>query len=660
MAKLWTLLALALAQGGAPQSGPLELTPVPGFQDVVAYHLPPIPQPLAHRVQQYAEVRSAALRDVSEDGRRLLIGTTFCNTEQLHRVSQALGIREQLTFFAQPVAQAAFLPGDPFTLFFLQDVAGGGAYQLQRLDLRTARTELLTDGKSRHETFALSKEGRWIAYSGTGRNGRDTDVYVAEVANARTARRLTEREGTWLPLAFSPDGRQLLVKEQRAPDDAELWLLDAATAAPRLLTPEARTHGKASIASALFSADGKGLYVLSDRGTDFTTLFHVDLSKPGESFKPLLPDVAHDVERVAVASDGALVFATNEAGASRVYVLRGKRVEPLPIPAGVVSALRFARDRPDALFLALESPTSPTDVFEVSLKTKKLTRWTKSEVGGLDARSFVAPELVRYQALDGFALEAFLYRPKDVVKGQRLPVVVAFHDGPASEERAAFRPEYQLLLEHGMAVLAPNVRGSDGAGKASRAADDGVKREQVLLDIQATLRWLSRQDDLDASRVAALGTGYGGYLALASAAFYPGEFRAAVDLGGLAHLGTFLEASPPYRRDALRAEYGDERLPDVRVVLERISPLNAVERMKASLLVVQGKQDARFPRAQAEALVRARGQEGWYLLALEEGPGAWTAQHQTLVTQTVLLFLQKTLFEPPRAAHPTSGKGRRR
>ncbi len=647
MALVGKVLAVALLHGAAPAPGTLELQAVAGVEDVVAAHVPAIPKALAERVQTYAEVRSTSLRDVSADGRRVLIGTNFCNSEQLHQVSDALGAREQLTFFQEPVAKASFLPGDPFTLFFLQAPRGGEGTQLQRLDLRTARLELLTDGKSRHETFVLSRDGRWIAYSGTARNGKDADVYLAEVADAQTARRLTDRQGASLPLAFSPDGRQLLVKEERSPDDAELSLLDVATGVRRVLAPETRTHGKASLREALFSPDGKSVYLLSDRGRDTTTLFRVALSPPNAALELLLPDMAHDVEWLAVAEDGSVALATDEGGASHLYLLRAQRLESLSLPSGVVSALRFAPGRSDVLFLALETPTSPRDVWALSLKTKKLVRWTKSEVGGLDARSFVTPELVHYDALDARPLQAFLYKPRDVPKGRRLPVVVAFHDGPDSEERASFHPEYQLLLEQGMAVLAPNLRGSTGAGKSSGAADDGVKREQVLLDIQATLRWLVRQPDLDASRVAAVGTGYGGYLALAAASFYPSDFRAAVDVEGMAHLPTFLESSPPYSREALRAEYGDERQPEVRAVLERISPLNAADRMKASLLVVQGKKDGRVPRAQAEQLVRARGKDGWYLLALEEGGGLWTKEHRLLVTATVLLFLQQTLLGPP-------------
>jgi dipeptidyl aminopeptidase/acylaminoacyl peptidase len=648
--KLWNVLALVLAQGTTPSTAGLELQAVPGAEGLVGVHLSPIPLPLERRVLQYAQVRTATLRDVSEDGHHLLIGTNFGNTEQLHRVSMALGTREQLTFFEKPVGKAAFLPGDPGTLFFLEGSGLADTSQLLRLDLRTARSELLTDGKSRHETFILSKDGRWIAYSGTGRDGRDTDVYLAEVADARNARRLTELDGTWLPLEFSPDGQKLLVKLERAEDDADVWLLDAASGARRLLTPEAAAHGKASVKSAFFSADGKAVYLLTDRGQDFITLQRVDLSGKEAVLETVLEDVSHDVEHAAVAKDGTLVYAVNESGYSRAYVLRGKKPEALPLPPCVVASLRFARDVSDSVFLALESPTSPLDVYEVSLKTKKLVRWTKSEVGGLDARAFVTPELVRYKAQDGLALSGFFYRPGDVPKGKRLPVVVSFHDGPAVQERPVFHPEYQALLEQGIAVLAPNVRGSDGSGKAFRAADDGVKRAQVLEDIAATLAFLGRQPDVDASRIACVGTGYGGYLALAAAAFYPAEVRAAVDVLGMAHLPTFIETEVPYRRDALRAEYGDERLPEVRAVLERLSPLGAAPRMQGALLVVQGKKDTRAPRAHAEQLVQARGKDGYYLLALEEGRGPWRKERRDVATMTLLLFLQqKLLGAVPRA-----------
>jgi dipeptidyl aminopeptidase/acylaminoacyl peptidase len=654
MPLLVKLLALVLSQGSGLSAGPPpapELRPAPGNPNVLTSGLPAIPPELVRRVLQYGQTRSATLYDVSEDGQRVLIGTRFGRTEQLHRVSQPLGMREQLTFLEEPVGKAAFLPGDPFTLFFLQDSGGGELYQLERLDLRTGHAELLTDGKSRHESFVLSREGRWIAYSGTSRNGKDADVYLAEVADAHAPRRLTELEGSWLPVEFSPDGRRLLVwRRSGAAAFTDVTLVEVGSGARRALTPAAE---RPRVRQALFSPDGKGVYLVTDAESSYASLRYVDLGRPEALLEAVVPDLPWNVEWAAVARDGTVVFSTNEDGYSHAYRLRGKHVEALPLPAGVLDAFCFPRDRSDVLVFSLQSPTSPTDVWQLSLKTKKLTRWTRSEVGGLDTRRFVTPALVRYPAADGLQVPALLYRPRDAPKGARVPVVVYWHGGPERQERPDFHPEFQLLLEQGIAVLAPNVRGSEGYGKSYLAADDGVAREQVLKDIAATLQWLAVQPDLDASRVAAYGEGYGGYLALASVAFYPAAFRAAVDVAGIPHLVHFLENTEAYLRDARRTEYGDERLPEVRAVLERLSPLSAAENIQAALLVVQGKKDARVPPREAEQLVqavRSRGHAVWYLLALDEGHGLRKKENRELATMALVLFLRQTLAV--RAAGP--------
>ncbi len=650
MARLFPLLALLLAQGPPASPAPLALVAVPGHPAFLAAHVPPVPPALSFRVLQYAQARSAALRDVSEDGRTVLLSTQLGTGEQLHRVSAPLGMREQLTFLDAAPGPAAFLPGDPFTLFYLEDRGGGAVYQLWRLDLRTGRTELLTDGTSRHDTFVLSRDGRWLAYGGTGRNGKDTDVYLAEVADARRARRLTELDGRWLPLAFSPDGGRLLLAEGEGEESRRLWLLDIATGARRPLFPGPAGAPAATVRQALFRPDGRAVYLLTDAGSDFTVLRELPLSPEGAPLQPVVPDPGAEVEELAVARDGTLVFSTNEAGFSRAYLVHGGRAERLPLPEGVLHGLRFPLGRSDVLFLGMEGPTSPSDVWQLSLKTKKLERWTKSEVGGLDARTWAAPKLLRYASADGVPLSAFLYLPREVPAGTRVPVVLAFHDGPDAEERPVFRWDYQLLLEQGLAVLAPNLRGSTGFGKAFRALDDGVGRAQVVKDIAATLALIPRQPELDGARVAVWGEGYGGTLALLAAAFFPEAVSAAVDVSGVVDWPGFLEAAPPYRRDALRREYGDERVPEVRAVQEQLSPLSAVGRLKAPVLVVHGKRDSRVPEKQAQALAQARGPDGWYLLALEEGHGFWRKEARTLATQVTVLFLTEKLRAPPRTA----------
>jgi dipeptidyl aminopeptidase/acylaminoacyl peptidase len=201
-----------------------------------------------------------------------------------------------------------------------------------------------------------------------------------------------------------------------------------------------------------------------------------------------------------------------------------------------------------------------------------------------------------------------------------------------------------------VAVLMPNVRGSDGYGKDFLAADNGILREESLKDIGATLDWIATQPDLDPERVGAYGGSYGGYMTLATATFYPDRICAAVDVVGISSIPTFLQNTQAYRRDLRRAEYGDERDPAVRAVQERISPLNFVDRIKCALFVQQGKNDPRVPQSEAEqivAAVRARHNGNtdscWYLLATNEGHGFAKKENRDYALAATVLFLQKHL-----------------
>jgi dipeptidyl aminopeptidase/acylaminoacyl peptidase len=229
-------------------------------------------------------------------------------------------------------------------------------------------------------------------------------------------------------------------------------------------------------------------------------------------------------------------------------------------------------------------------------------------------------------------------------------VVIVWHGGPEGQSRPTFSPVVQLLAaELGIAVLLPNVRGSIGYGKAYLAADDGVKREQALTDIGATLDFIGKQPELDASRVGVYGGSYGGYMTLATVAFHGKRVRAAVDVVGISNLATFLEHTQAYRRDLRRAEYGDERDPAVRAVQEKISPLLSVERIEAELFVQQGYNDPRVPRSEAEQIVKAvrsRGKDVWYLVSMNEGHGFQKKENRDYSIAALALFFEEKLLKP--------------
>ncbi len=199
----------------------------------------------------------------------------------------------------------------------------------------------------------------------------------------------------------------------------------------------------------------------------------------------------------------------------------------------------------------------------------------------------------------------------------------------------------------GVAVLPPNVRGSTGYGKTYVALDNGFKREDSVKDIGSLLDWIETQPDLDQDRVAVFGGSYGGYMVLASAVHFSDRLRAAVDIVGISSFVTFLENTQDYRRDLRRVEYGDERDPDMRAHLEKISPVNNVERIRIPLFVVQGENDPRVPVTESIQIVEAlreSGQPVWYMNALNEGHGYRKKENRDIYQQATVLFLRTHLL----------------
>jgi dipeptidyl aminopeptidase/acylaminoacyl peptidase len=354
-----------------------------------------------------------------------------------------------------------------------------------------------------------------------------------------------------------------------------------------------------------------------------------------------------------VARDGSrIAFTVNQEGQSRLWLLdpRSGALEPVELPAGIVGKLAFPARRSGLLFISLVSGRAPADVFALDLATRRPTRWTRSEAGGLDTSRFSDAELVRWPSTDGVTVTGFLHRPPPQAFPGRRPVVIVWHGGPEGQSRPTFAPLYQFwATELGLAVLLPNVRGSAGYGKRFLGLDDGVLRERSLADVGATLDFVARDPGLDPARVGVYGGSYGGYLVLASLAFFPGRVRAGVDVVGISSIPSFLENTQAYRRDLRRAEYGDERDPAVRAVQERISPLFHADKLDAMLLVQQGRNDPRVPQSEAEQIVqalRAKGREVWYLLGMNEGHGFAKKENRDYATAATALFFQQKLLEP--------------
>lgn len=623
-------------------------------ENLIVQGIPPIPASLVSDVRRYTESRSADLADWHPVAREVLITTRFGNTTQVHRVAHPGGARTQLTFFDEPVTGALYEPRSGRYFLFTRDVGGNEFAQIYRYDLADGRVTLLTDGgRSQNSGLEWSIRGDRVAYGSTRRNGADRDIYVMDPLDPKTDRRVLEVSGGgWGVLDWSPDDRQLLLAEVISVNDRRLWLLDLATGVKALLTepgPEPVSYGQAR-----FTRDGTGLYLTTDKDSEFLRLAHMDLKS--RRITPLVESIPWDVEAMEPSPDGSrIAFTANEAGISRLYLFNTETRKPTPtgaVPPGLISGIKWRPDGKELAF-SVESARSPSDVYSLDVAAHTLTRWTESELGGLVAADLSEPRLVKWPSFDGREITGFLYEPPARFTGPR-PVIILIHGGPEGQSRPGFLGRLNYLLnELGVAVLLPNVRGSTGYGKTFVKLDNGVKREDAVRDIGALLAWIAKQPTLDASRVMAYGGSYGGYMTLAVAVHYADRIRCAVDVVGISNFNTFLQNTESYRRDLRRAEYGDERDPQMREFFERTAPLNNTTKIKRPLFVVQGGNDPRVPRSEAEQIVdrvRRNGTPVWYLLAMDEGHGFRKKGNADFQFYSMVLFIRQHLLAEEAAA----------
>ncbi len=658
---LLSLLFPAMLLAAEPPAASL-----PAPDSLVLDGVPPIPAAIAEQVGRYTESRAAAFLDWHPSKPEMLILTRFGDTNQVHLVTQPGGARTQLTFFADRINDASFDPRAGAFFVFSKSAGGNEFNQNYRYDFATGEATLLTDGKSRNSSPVWSRDGQQIAYTSTRRNGADTDIYLESPNDPRSDRLLAEvKGGGWQVEDWSPDGTQLLVLEYISINESYLWLFDTKTGSKTELTPRpAEDAEKVAYSHALFARDGKGIFATTDRESEFQRLAYIDLTTKEHTY--LLPDAKFDVDDWDLSGDGErIAYTLNENGMSTLHVIGlamrdGKMTATVqpgpvfdpPISASIVSGLKWQRGAPqNRLAFNVNSARSPSDVYTWSPDAPKnlATRWTTSETGGIPADRFVEPKLVSWKSFDGREITGFLYQPDPKKFPGPRPVIVNIHGGPESQARAGFAGRNNYLFnELGCAMILPNVRGSAGYGKSFLLLDNGFKREDSYKDIASLLDWIKTQPQLDAGRVMAYGGSYGGFMVLEVATNYADRIRCAVDIVGISNLATFLKNTESYRRDLRRVEYGDERDPKMAAFMERIAALNNARKITKPLFVVQGANDPRVPKSEAEQIVATLKKQKtpvWYMLGKDEGHGFGKKKNADYMFYATVQFIRDYLLK---------------
>src|SRR5215470_4660964 len=641
---LLLLVLLAASESAFGQDG---IKPEPGS---IIEGIPSIPPSLVADVARYTNTRAAEILAWHPTRREMLIATFMCKTAQVYQVKFPGGARTQLTFFDErPTHGVSYQPTTGDYFIFSKDSGGDENFQNYRYDFATGKVTLLTDGKSKNSPGVWSGRGDRIVYSSTRRNGSDVDLYVEDPRDPKSDRMLVQLQGGgWSPLDWSPDDSTVLALQETSVNEGYMWLIDVASGKKTLLTPKSGTtpvaYGKAR-----FSKDGKSIYVITDRDSEFRRLARLDVA--GHRYTYITGRIPWDISEVQLSHDGRQLAVTSNVDGKltlHLFDALSGRERPLPhgFPVGNVLDLHWHRNSRDLGF-SLDSVHSDDDAYSLDIATGKVQRWTFSELGGLNTSAFVQPRVIHWKSFDGKTISGFLYPPPARFKGKR-PVIIDIHGGPEDQFQPYFLGNlYYFPNEIGVAMLFPNIRGSTGFGKTFTTLDNGLLRDNAYKDIGSLLDWIATQPDLEASRVMVTGASYGGNVVLVTAMRYPDRIRCAVDTFGPSNLVTFLERTASYRQDLRRVEYGDERDPQVRAFLESVAPMNHAGSITRPLFVIQGENDPIVPRSESDQIVNAVRKNGvpvWYFVMKGEGHGISKKSNNDYHFYATVMFVQKFLL----------------
>lgn len=619
-------------------------------ENLIIKNIPELSATIADEVKQYTESRSAGPVDWHPKKRELLMTTRFGNTNQLHYITMPGGARKQLTFFDEPVGNAVFEPVNGDYFIFSRDAGGNEFGQLYRYDISDGKVTLLTDGgRNQNGNVKFNNAKNLISFTSTKRNGADRDMYTMNPRDPKTTKLIHEvKGGGWSVQDWSPDDKNLIISEGLSITNSKLYLLDLTSGLTTLIGPVAKTEEIAN-ESGKFSRDGNYIFMLTDANNEFSRLARWNIKT--KQIEYITTAIAWDVTGFDIKEDGSkIIFTTNEAGLTKVYLLETSTLAYKPIegiPNGLISSITW-RPGSDEFVFGFSGAKNNSDIYTHDLVSGKTERWTESELGGIVENELSDPTLIKWKSFDGLEISGFYYKPAKKFSGKR-PVIINIHGGPEGQFLPGFQGRSNYYLqEMGIAIIYPNVRGSSGYGKTFVKLDNWKLRENSVKDIGALLDWVAAQPDLDASKIMITGGSYGGYMSLAVSTMYAHKIKCSVDVVGISNFNTFLKNTESYRRDLRRVEYGDERDPDMYAFLEKISPNNNASKIQKPILIVQGGNDPRVPRTEAEQIFNTlndSGKTAWYLEAKDEGHGFRKKNNVDFQFYTTVEFMRRYLLD---------------
>jgi Tol biopolymer transport system component/dienelactone hydrolase len=555
--------------------------------------------------------RTVAGASWSPEGNAVVITTNLSGRLNLWKVSAMGGWPIQLTQSDERQYNAVWSPGGKW-IVFQQDSGGNELWDIFAVPSEGGEVVNLTNTPDiREESPLWSWDGKTIALNYKPKDAPAYDIALLDWATHKVHKLTNEqaKNRSWFAVAWSRDGKTLYANRTEVSfTDSDIYAIDVASGKTENLTPH---QGSVLYTASSLSPDGRTLLITSNQKGGYQNVALLDVPSKKITWAT---DTQWEASSGDISPDGKwFTYTINADGQTEAYLadFRTMHAEKIPVSPGLntfpATPTSFS-PHGDRLIVSHESSVQPTDYFIYDLPTHKPRQLTYSAIASLTNTPMPSAEIVHYKTFDGQMISALFWMPFNLKRDGTNPALVLPHGGPTGQTVEYWSPRIAALVSRGYICIAPNVRGSTGYGMAFQKANYQDLGGGDLQDEVYATKFLDATGYVNHKKIGITGGSYGGFMTLMAIGKAPDIWGAAVELFGIINWMTMLQSSDPLLQEYEKSLLGDP-VKD-RSVYENTSPLKYIHDVRAPLLVLQGDNDPRVPKEEAEQVVDLLKKDG--------------------------------------------------
>lgn len=619
-------------------------------ETIKKYAPPALPPESANKLKKIFDISSPGLGLLSPDKKTMYFTWRVTGQTQVWKIDGPLRFPIQLTSGNDAVTISDISPKGDY-LIISKDINGEENPGLFKLDIKTGAIEELYRKKKVQASLSfITDDSKYFYFTANDKKSDSYSVYKMNLAD-KSIETIYDGEGYWTVADQKNNGKSLLLMKLNGAREGEFYDYTPVTQALKPVIGQ----GEKEEYEVSYSQKDNEYIVLSNKSGDFKKLYRLNLGGDQPKLTAITDDIKYDVSGFSMDHlRTRIIYNINREGYTELHALDAKTYKPIELPkfpaANHVYAGKTTRDGSKTM-LGLITSKAPRVSYSYDWKSKKLTQWVVPSAPEVDLSTFAVSELKGYTARDGTKIPLFVrFSEKCKLSKENLtpcPVVLHFHGGPEGQSQPGFSTMAQAFVNEGFIFAEPNVRGSDGYGKAWLNMDNGPARENVITDIEDASIWLKKNWHTPNGQpvpVGVMGWSYGGYSTLLAMTRFSGAFEAGVALVGMSNLVSFLNNTAPYRRLLRISEYGDPEKD--KEALMKLSPITYVDRVKAPLMIIQGANDPRVPVGEALQIHQTLEKKkipSQLIVFADEGHGSSKKENQILEIGNTIEFFKTHL-----------------